>query len=183
MANNLRIISGKYRGRTFEGDSILGTRPTMDRVKESLFAMIQDYLKDSICLDLFAGSGNLGLEALSNGANACYFVDNNKVATDTIARNIKKCSIQEKNYILKKEYKDALNYFNEYNIKFDIIFLDPPYQSHFTNDCLEQIFKYDLLNDKGIIVCEYESEEIQNSNYSVWKERSYGNKKIIIYKK
>ena len=74
----MRIISGKYKGKKLDGFDIEGTRPTMDRVKESLFGIIQNNLKDSICLDLFAGSGSLGIEALSNGASACYFVDKNK---------------------------------------------------------------------------------------------------------
>ena len=105
MANNLKIISGKYRGLSFEGDNIVGTRPTMNRVKESLFAMIQNKIKSSICLDLFSGSGNLGFEALSNGANTCYFVDNNKIAVDTINKNINKLHITEEHYVIKKDYE------------------------------------------------------------------------------
>ena len=183
MANNLRIISGKYRGKTFDGDSIVGTRPTMDRIKESLFAMIQNDIKDSVCLDLFAGSGNLGLEALSNGAKACYFVDLNKIATDTISKNIKKLDIKEDYYILTKDYKDALKNFYNQKIKFDIIFLDPPYQDHLTSDSLKKIKEYELLTDNGIIVCEYESEEVINNDFHIYKERAYGSKKIVIYKK
>ena len=72
----MRVISGKYKGTFLDGFDIAGTRPTMDRVKESMFAMIQTNLKNSVCLDLFAGSGSLGIEALSNGAKYCYFVDN-----------------------------------------------------------------------------------------------------------
>lgn len=183
MVNNLHIISGKYRGLSFEGDSIIGTRPTMNRVKESVFAMIQDTIKDSICLDLFAGSGSLGLESLSNGAKECYFVDNNKIAIDTIFKNIQKLSIKEECHVLKNDYSSALLYFRQHNIKFDIIFLDPPYQSHFTNDCLKKIVDYDLLKDNGIVVCEYESEEVKNKDLKVWKERTYGSKKVVIYQK
>ena len=73
----MRVISGKYKGRNLEGFNIKGTRPTMDRVKESLFASIQNNIIESKCLDLFAGSGSLGIEALSNGCSFCYFVDNN----------------------------------------------------------------------------------------------------------
>ena len=183
MTNSLRIISGKYRGRSFPGEKIVGTRPTMNRVKESLFAMIQSRMKDSICLDLFAGSGSLGLEALSNGAKICYFVDHNKIATDIISDNIKKCSIQEECHVLKLDYLSALLYFKDRNIKFDIIFLDPPYQSCFINDCLEKVIEYNLLSEEGMIVCEYENEEIKNDVLQVWKDRTYGNKKIIVYQK
>ena len=73
----MRVISGKYKGKNLIGFDIDGTRPTMDRVKESLFGIIQNYIKDSVILDLFAGSGSLGIEALSNGASNCYFFDNN----------------------------------------------------------------------------------------------------------
>ena len=84
----MRVISGKYKGKRINGYDIDGTRPTMDRVKESMFGTIQDYIKDSVVLDLFAGSGNLGIEALSNGALKGYFVDNNKKVIDTIKKNI-----------------------------------------------------------------------------------------------
>ena len=84
----MRVISGSLRGREIKGYTIDGTRPTMDRVKESMFAIIQDYIKDSICLDLFSGTGNLGIEAISNGAKKVYFNDKNKVATKIIKENI-----------------------------------------------------------------------------------------------
>lgn len=180
MANNLKIISGKYRGLSFEGDNIVGTRPTMNRVKESLFAMIQNKIKDSICLDLFSGSGNLGFEALSNGADTCYFVDNNKIAVDTINKNINKLHITEEHYVIKKDYEEALKYFKANAIKFDVIFLDPPYQLYLINNCLDKIYKYDLLNDGGVIICEYETENIFNTNFKLLKERTYGNKKVTI---
>ena len=83
----MRIISGKYKGRKVDGYNIDGTRPTMDRVKESLIAMIQRNLDNSICLDLFAGSGSVGFEMISNGAKACYFVDNNYKVIETLKKN------------------------------------------------------------------------------------------------
>ena len=83
----MKVISGLYKGRKIDGYDIDGTRPTMDRVKESIFGSIQNYVPDSIILDLFAGSGNLGIEAISNGAKYGYFVDNNKIAYNTIITN------------------------------------------------------------------------------------------------
>ena len=85
----MRVISGKYKGKKLDGFNIEGTRPTMDRVKESMFALIQNEIKDAICLDLFAGSGSLGIEALSNGAKKCYFVDKNQIAIETIIKKQK----------------------------------------------------------------------------------------------
>lgn len=180
VSNNLKIISGKYRGLSFDGDTIQGTRPTMNRVKESLFAMIQNKLKDSVCLDLFAGSGNLGLEAISNGAKVCYFVDNNKLAIHTIENNIRRLRVKEECTTIKNDYAEALLYFKKGNLKFDIIFLDPPYQLSLISDCLNKIFDYDLLNKDGIIVCEYEMKAPENVHFNILKERTYGSKKVMI---
>ena len=112
----MRIISGKYKGKYITGFDINGTRPTMDRVKESLFGMIQDYISDSSCLDLFAGSGSLGIEALSCGAKECYFVDNNINIINILKKNI---NTIENAFIIKKDFKNALKEFcNQNNIRF-----------------------------------------------------------------
>lgn len=174
----MRVISGKYKGKILTGFDINGTRPTMDRVKESLFGSIQKYLKNSTVLDLFAGSGSLGIEAISNGSSSCYFVDNNIKLIEIIKKNT--ININESITILKKDYIDALNYFYNNNIKFDIIFLDPPYKLNLINKCIDLIEKYQLLNNNGIIVCEYEQEQII-CNYKLIKEKKYGSKNIKIY--
>ena len=174
----MRVISGKYKGKNIDGFNIDGTRPTMDRVKESLFAMIQDYLKNSVVLDLFAGSGSLGIEALSNGSKCAYFIDNNIKLIEIIKNNTK--GMDDEIHILKSNYNDALRMFK--NIKFDIIFLDPPYKFNLINDCLNKIYEYNLLNTSGIIVCEYETEDISTNYYELIKEKKYGDKYIRIYK-
>ena len=176
----MRVISGKYKGKNLIGFNIEGTRPTMDRVKESLFAIIQNKLKDSIVLDLFAGSGSLGIEALSNGACCAYFIDNNLELINIIKTNTK--NIKEDIHILKSDYNEALKMFKNSNIKFDIIFLDPPYSLNLINDCLNKILDYNLLNSDGIIVCEYEGENINNDRLSTIKDKKYGSKNIRIYK-
>lgn len=175
----MRIISGKYKGKKILGFDIDGTRPTMDRVKESVFAIIQSYIKDSVVLDLFAGSGNLGIEALSNGAGKCYFVDNNKIAIKAINNNL---SNIENGIVIEKDCFKALEYFKDNNIKFNLIFLDPPYYKNLLNDVLNLIEDYNLLLDNGIIVCEYEIDEII-TNLEIIKERSYGSKKVAVLKK
>ena len=101
----MRVISGLYKGRNLKGFDIDGTRPTMDRVKESIFSSIQNYLDEAICLDLFSGSGNLGIEALSNGADTCYFVDINKKAINTIKENIDSLNITN-HVVMNSDYKD-----------------------------------------------------------------------------
>ena len=181
----MRVISGKLKGRVLKGYNIEGTRPTMDRVKESLFASIQDYLDGAIVLDLFAGSGNLGIEAISNGASKCYFVDYNKECIKTINDNIREFKINNQCVVINKDYMDALNYFNSNNIRVDIIFIDPPYKYNIKNELLNTIIKKDILNDNGIIVFEYsKEEELENSdNFSLLKNKKYGDKYVSIYKK
>ena len=175
----MRVISGKYKGKNLIGFDIDGTRPTMDRVKESLFASIQNKVKNSVVLDLFAGSGSLGIEALSNGASEAYFIDNNIELINIIKKNTS--GMNDKMHIIKSDYKSALELLNNSNIKFDIIFLDPPYKLNLINDCLDFIVKYNLLNKDGIIVCEYETEQIENDTLKLIKDKKYGSKKIKIF--
>ena len=176
----MRVISGKYKGKKLMGFDIEGTRPTMDRVKESMFAMIQEGIKNTVVLDLFAGSGSLGIEALSNGAIEAYFVDNNIELINIIKKNTE--SIKENIHIIKSDYKSALELFKNSNIKFDMVFLDPPYKLNLINDCINLILKYNLLNKNGIVICEYEDEQVENEEIKLIKEREYGDKKIKIFK-
>lgn len=180
---SVKVISGKYKGRKILGFDINGTRPTMDRVKESLFAMIQDYINESIILDLFSGSGNLGIESLSMGSKYAYFVDNNKKAYNTIKNNIVNIGIENYN-LLNIDYKKALDYYKENNIKFDIIFLDPPYNTNYIEKSIELIDKYKLLNNRGIIVAESSdiNKIIYPDNYKVIKEKKYNDKWVVILK-
>ena len=175
----MRVISGKYKGKNLIGFDIDGTRPTMDRVKESLFGIIQNNIKNSVVLDLFAGSGSLGIEALSNGAREVYFIDNNIELINIIKKNTN--GMNENIHIMKSDYKNALELIKNSNIKFDIIFLDPPYKLNLINDCLDKIVEYNLLNKDGIVVCEYETENIKNNKLKLIKDKKYGSKKIKIY--
>ena len=172
----MRIISGKYKGKKLNGFNIEGTRPTMDRVKESLFGMIQTYIPDSIVLDLFAGSGALGLEAVSNGAKECYLIDNNVEAIKTIKENSQ--NFEEQLNIIHIDYKKFLKTTDK---KFDIIFLDPPYKEKQLDTSLRIVEERGLLNKNGIVICEYEIGE-PHTNLELIKEKSYGPKKIKIYK-
>ena len=177
----MKIISGKYKGRVLEGFDIAGTRPTMDRVKESLFAMIQSYLEDATVLDLFAGSGNLGIEALSEGAKEIYLVDKNKKACQVIKRNMNKIGIEASD-IFCGDYKSALEKYQEQSIKFDIIFLDPPYQTDLVKKSMEVIEKYELLSKNGIIVAESNTLDkiIYSDKLEIVKSKKYGDKVVAI---
>jgi len=179
----MRVISGLFKGRIIKGFDIDGTRPTMDRVKESIFSTIQNYIDESVTLDLFSGSGNLGIEALSNGSKTCYFVDNNKIAVKTINDNLKSLNI-DNGIVILNDYKDALNSFKEKNIKFDLIFLDPPYKL----DAIDYVVKYvldnDLINKNGLIICEFENDiKKEYDGLELYKDKKYGYKKVIIFKR
>ena len=179
----MKIISGLYKGRKIEGFDIDGTRPTMERVKESLFATIQNNIKDSIVLDLFSGSGNLGIEALSQGAKYAYMVDSNVKATNTIKRNILNIGITNAE-IINMDYIKCLNYLKTKEIKLDLIFLDPPYQTNYIEKSLELISNHNLLTEEGLVICESDSLDkfVYNDNYKLVKEKKYGDKWVVILK-
>ena len=176
---NMRVISGKYKGRKIDGFDIEGTRPTQDRVKESLFGIIQEDLVDSIVLDLFSGSGNLGIEALSNGASMCYFNDINKECIKVIKNNLKDI---DNTYVLNMNYKECLDYLKD-KVKFNIIFLDPPYNLDCLDDVLNKIIENNLLEKDGLIICEYEHDNFKEyDKLEIIKDKKYGYKNIRIYK-
>lgn len=180
----MKVISGKYKGRNLEGFNITGTRPTMDRVKESLFGMLQNYINDRIILDLFAGSGGLAIEGLSQGAKLAYLVDSNNEAIKIINRNLKKLEISAAT-VIKNDYKKALQFFHEQNLKFDIIFIDPPYKTNYISKSIELISEYNLLSENGLIICESDELDkiIYPKMYNVIKSKRYGDKFIAILQK
>ena len=177
----MRIISGKYKGRVLKGYTLKGTRPTMDRVKESLFASIQDYLDNSVCLDLFAGSGNLGIEALSMGSREVVFVDKEYMACKTIKSNLDMLDNNLNTTILTMDYLKAID--KLYPKKFDIIFLDPPYKTDYIEKSLKKISELNLVN--GIVVLESDSLDKLNFSdyYDEIKTKKYGDKYIRILKR
>lgn len=180
----MKIISGKYKGRILKGYMIDGTRPTMDRVKESVFAMIQEYVRGSIFLDLYSGTGNIGIEAISNGSKKAYLVDNNMVAIKIIKENISMLKIDNA-CVIKEDAIACLNNFINTGIKFDIIFLDPPYHTNELDKSLTIINdNLCLLGESSIIVCETEIKiDYQKyDNLMIYKTRKYGSKEVTILK-
>lgn len=180
----MKVISGILKGRKIEGFDLEGTRPTMDRVKESLFATIQNSISGSIVLDLFAGSGNLGIEAISNGSIKAYLNDISDKAIKVIRKNVVNFKIEDSVTILNMDYKKCLEYLSHENLKFDIIFLDPPYKELVVGDIIEFICEKGLLSEAGIIVCEVSKNYLgEYDNLEKIKEKKYGDKQIIIFKK
>ncbi len=183
----MRVISGSKRGmklKTLEGNS---TRPTTDKIKEAVFSMIQFEIKDKIVLDLFSGSGALGIEALSRGAKFSYFVDNNKKAIEIIKENIIKSKFsnyklinKDANKLIKNDYSKVINE------KVDIIFLDPPYNKNIITNLINNILEHYIINDGGLIVVESSLDEnldnVNLNNLEILKIKEYKITKIIIYK-
>ena len=184
----MRVISGASRGTklfSLEGEN---TRPTLDRVKEALFNIIQMELNDAIVLDLFAGSGALGIEALSRGAKKFYFCDSSIEATNIINKNLEKTKLKEKSKVYKLKFEEALKIIKNENIKFDIIFLDPPYKTNYISKAIEKILEYNLIKDNTLLVLETDEEnrvleEIKNTVLDIYDVRKYGRVSLLFSKR
>ena len=171
----MQIITGKYRARKLIGVDAETTRPTLARVKESIFNLIQWEIDGAVVLDLFAGSGAFGAECISRNAKKVYFIDKEQKAINTIKLNTK--NMKEDFEIIKNSFESALVDFSEKGIKFDIIYLDPPYKSDYAHRSIELISELNLLNENGIIVVEHECEnDLQNlpECYIIEKSKKYG---------
>jgi len=168
----MRVISGKYRGRKLSSPEGLHTRPTIDRVKEALFGAIQFHLKNAQVLDLFAGSGALGIEALSRGAEACVFVENNRVALKTLEANLS--WVASGTEVLAIDYLAALNRVKDRC--FDVILMDPPYEAGFYEPALAFIAQNGLLAPDGVLVLEIKTgmESGGKTHFSLKKQKTYG---------
>ena len=176
----LKIISGKYRGHKINFDFRETTRPTSSLVKESLFNVLQYDVLDSNFLDLFCGSGQIGLEALSRGARHVTFVDYSKYCKDCLLSNLKKLNIDDDFDVVNQK---AELYLARCKQKFDIVFLDPPYNMGLSEKILCLIVKN--IKKDGIIVVETEKNEILGDSYGslhIDKEYVYGKKKITVYR-
>ena len=179
----MRIIAGSAKGTKLYTLDGLTTRPTLDRVKESLFNIIQLCIEDASILDLFAGSGALGLEAVSRGASFAVLSDSYRKANFIIQQNIVKTKLQDKTMLLEMDYKDVLKKMKDETREFDIIFLDPPYKKNLLIDALKKIIEYDLLSQNGIIIIETDEEEkineISDVNINIRDIRKYGRVLLI----
>lgn len=190
----MRIIAGKYKTKKLVSPRTNKTRPTLDRVKEALFSIINSYVKDANVLDLFSGTGNLGLESLSRGAKFAWMNDKEKLGVSTIISNTKLTKAEKYVKITNKDYVKCLNQIVKENIKFDIIFLDPPYDSNMGINSLNIISesKNKILSLDGVIV--YETDKtflskikdgqiLENfENLVCIDTRNYGNIILKLYK-
>lgn len=179
----MRIITGSARGTKLQTPEGLDTRPTIERVKEALFSMIQFELDGKRVLDLFAGSGQLGLEALSRGAAKATFIDADREASEIIKANAKKTKLFEQSVVLNTDYKAFIRG-NAGKQRFDIIFLDPPYAENLIEDALLRLLRADMVADGALVVCESDRPEpIEVEGLTLRRHASYGKVHITLLEK
>lgn len=177
----MRVITGSARGRRLEtlfGEEV--TRPTTESVKEALFSMIQFEIEGKKVLDLFAGSGQLGIEALSRGARHCTFLENNRDAVRVVENNVSHCGFKDNSNIV---FADAVSFLMRKE-NFDIAFVDPPYNLGLVDKCLPLLLK--LMSEDGIVVCETSAGEDLPESIDDWyadRVRRYGKTKLTLYRK
>lgn len=182
----MRIITGIAKGRRILAPEGIETRPTSDRVKEALFNIIQYKIDGSIILDLFAGTGNLGLEAVSRGAQRCVFIEHNRNTYKILLRNIEYLGFNGKSEAYNQDAFTALKILARREEKYDIIFLDPPYGKGYIEKAIELISHFDLLSDEGIIASEHDkTDELPEKVglLKVYRSERYGRTKITFWNK
>ena len=180
----MRIIAGRFKGRSLITMKDKSIRPTTDRVKESIFNLLQGYVEDANVLDLFAGSGALGIEALSRGAKSVTFADRSNDSIETINTNLKKVS--GKINVIRKDFLTTIDYLSARKEKFDIIFLDPPYKQGLEKIAIDKIEECDILAQDGIIVVERSREDeplVLTSGYRAITIRDYGSVTVMLVQK
>ena len=176
----MRVITGTARGRRLKELEGMETRPTTDRVKEGLFSALQFDIEGRRVLDLFAGTGQLGIEALSRGAECAVFVERRRDALQVIRENLEACGMTDKARVVNG---DAMSYLKS-GEKFDLIFLDPPYASGLLEQALEEIVRFDICRRHGIIVAESAADKTLPAlagPYALYREYRYGKIKLTVY--
>lgn len=182
----MRVIAGTARSLPLKTREGKDTRPTTDRIKETLFNMLQSYVGEAVFLDLFSGSGGIGIEALSRGAKHAYFVENDAKAIDCIVDNLKFTKFTEKATVLKQDVISALQGISEKEV--DVIFMDPPYDQMYEKRVLEELVTKKYVTDNTLIVVEASLDTdfsyLDKMGYEVTKEKKYKtNKHMFIRRK
>ncbi|MBE5805467.1 MAG: 16S rRNA (guanine(966)-N(2))-methyltransferase RsmD [Clostridiales bacterium] len=180
----MRVISGSAKGTKLSSIEENSTRPTLDRVKEAMFNIVQTKIEDADVLDLFAGSGAIGIEFLSRGCKQAYFCDLSRKAINMIHQNLKKTRLEENAIVINKDYKKCLEMLHKQERVFDIIFIDPPYKDNVAVNSVELILSLKLLKENGIIIIETDEQDREIDNLKkldvqVYDSRKYGRVNLI----
>ena len=179
----MRVITGKARGVQLKTPDGMLTRPTADRVKEACFSIIHFDIPGSKVLDLFGGTGQMGIEALSRGAKSAVIVDGRRDACKLINENLRITRLQDHAKVIQSDY---LGYLDRCKETFDLIFLDPPYAEVFLENALKRISEIDILSDRGIIICERPADktlDMEIPGLVRGKDYRYGNTWITLFRK
>lgn len=180
----MRIIAGEFKRRRLDSPEGRGTRPTSDKVREAVFSILMEDIYGSVFCDLFAGSGAMGLEALSRGAEKSYFCENSGETMKYLRNNIEKCGVKDKAIVYRGDYKKGLSKIVANGQKVDIVFIDPPFGSELIEPAIAEIEKLDLLADDGYILIEHDIRKPlpeKLGKFSLIKERKYGKVVISIF--
>ncbi|SDB87397.1 16S rRNA (guanine966-N2)-methyltransferase [Pelagirhabdus alkalitolerans] len=178
----MRVIAGEFKGRPIKSVSNRLTRPTSDKVKESLFNRIGPFFHQGIGLDLFAGSGGLGIEALSRGLDHVIFVDQQKQACDSIKQNIQTLKLTDRSEVYRNDAFRALKPLSKRDIQFDFIFLDPPYKKNVYEKLLNQLYDYQLTHKQTLVICEHDANLSLPKAVGEWQQvrsETYGSQIAI----
>ena len=178
----MRVIAGLYKGRKLESSKDLSIRPTTDRVKEYIFNILQNFPQNKKILDIFSGSGSLGIEALSRGASSVVFVDKAVSSINILRRNLKNLSISKDQFAIVNS--DAVEYVNDSGQKMDLCFMDPPYIYPPMQELVDKFFAKKLLNSGGILAVEHEISnpvEQENSLYRIFSQKKIGRSLISFF--
>lgn len=181
----MRVISGLRKGHRLKAPKGIDVRPTEDKIKESLFNILGNINRDAVVLDLFGGSGSIGIEFLSRGAKECYFVDISDKSIDSIKENLSHTKLLEFATVIRSDAKRAIINFYNKGLKFDYIYLDPPFRREgLLLDILDTIDKYPILKNHGSLVVEHEKELVLEEvilNFKKIDDRRYGSKTIAFF--
>lgn len=180
------MISGIKKGYNIRAPKGQNTRPTKDRVKESLFNILRNIDEESVILDLYAGSGGIGIEFLSRGAKKVYFVDRSYLSVKTINENLMHTNLKDNSHIIKSDSTKVIVLLGKENIKFDYIFIDPPFGNNLIIKAIQKIIEEDILKDDGLIIIEHEKKMIleeETINLQRIDYRNYGNECLSFYMK
>lgn len=181
----MRIISGEAKGRKLLSPEGMNTRPTLDRIKESIFNIIQNKVYGSVVIDVFAGTGSLGLEAVSRGAKECYLIDKGQSTFKFLEQNVINFNFSDRCKCLNMDSYSALESLCNKNVSFDLIFIDPPYLKEMIPPAIDIITKGNLLKKDGLIVCKIDTKENLyegNLKIKLTDHRKYGNTTVCFYK-
>ena len=178
----MRVIAGEAKGTRLKSPSGLNIRPTADRVKEALFSIISPNLADAVFVDLFAGSGAIGIEALSRGAERCIFVDKNKKSISLIQKNLAITKFEKRSRVICADIKKAIKQFEENELKANIIFLDPPYNYVDLQNIVRSILNSNILKENGLVIVEHDRSNIKwTDSFGVTKQKKYGDTYLTFF--